>query len=166
MEREYSAVDAVFLILEKIELLEKKISVIDDNLKILNNKITKINKNNNIQSQETSKSMPMAVTTNQPSKPTDDSNSIKQNEPDKLVLGPVKVYGVIINKMREPIKDVIINLFDASNKLIKSTKTDQNGHWDVRVPSGRYNIEYTHSKFKSINKEIEIPKNTKEYEVK
>lgn len=166
MEREYSAVDAVYMILDKIEAMEKKLLAIDDNIKILNNKITKINKTTSSVVQEVQKVMPMAMTTSQPTLQENSVINNSKSEPEKLLLGPTKVYGLIINKMKEPIKDVIINIFDSNNILVKSTKTNIDGGWDVRLPPGRFNIEYIHSKFKPINKDIEVPKNVKEFEVK
>lgn len=112
--------------------------------------------------------MPTASTTAQPfQNPSLESGDLSPaKEPDRLLLGPTRVYGYIMNKMRQPVTDVVINIFDTNNKLVKSNKSNADGYWESRLPSGRFNIEYIHSKFKPINKEIEIPKNVKEYEVK
>lgn len=164
MEREFSAIDAIYHILEKIDDLGKKIQVIDDNIKILNNKVTKLNKN---VMQEPAKSMPTASATGQPIMTGLDSDvSNTPREPDRLLLGPIKIYGFIMNKMRQPVENVVINIFDNTNKLVKSNKSNSDGYWESRLPSGKFNIEYIHNKFKPVNKEIEIPKNVKEYEVK
>jgi flagellar hook assembly protein FlgD len=164
MEREFSAIDAIYQILEKINDLEKKIQVIDDNIKILNNKITKLNKN---VSQEPARAMPTASASGQPVVSSFESdNTPVAREPDKLLLGPIKIYGFIMNKMKQPVENVVINIFDNNNKLVKTNKSNTDGYWESRLPSGRYNIEYIHNKFKPVNKEIEIPKNVKEYEVK
>jgi len=163
MEREISAIDAIYQILEKIDGLDKKFQIIDDNIKILNNKITKLNKN---VSQEAPRAMPTAVAVGQPVFNPTEEDSGASREVERLVLGPVKIYGYIMNKMRQPVENVVVNIFDLNNKLIKTNKTNIDGYWESRLPTGKYNIEYIHNKFKPINKEIEVPKNVKEYEVK
>lgn len=162
MEREISAIDAIYQILEKIDYLDKKVQAIDDNVKLLNNKLTKLNKN---VTQETVRPTAVAVGMPQAQTSFDDVQQTAR-EPEKLLLGSVKTYGYLINRMREPVMDVVVNIYDSSNKLVKSNKTNNDGYWESRLPSGKFNIEYIHSKFKPINKEIEIPKNVKEYEVK
>lgn len=172
MEKEFSAIDAIYQILEKINDLEKKVQIIDDNIKILNNKITKLNKNISQEGQKNTsleghKNMPTAVAVGQPVLgSTEESSQSTSRDIDKLMLGPTKIYGYIMNKMRQPVENVIVNIFDTNNKLVKNNKTNSDGYWESRLPSGKYNIEYIHNKFKPINKEIEIPKNIKEYEVK
>jgi hypothetical protein len=39
-DREKSAVDAIYEILDKLESLEKKMTIIDSNIKLLNNKVS------------------------------------------------------------------------------------------------------------------------------
>lgn len=162
MEKEYSAIDIIYNLYEKFELFEKKLQAIDDNIKILNNKITKINKvgNNLIEQKPTSQPVnPVEVTS------TNDE-SVNIGKPEKLVLGSVKVFGYIVNRMREPVQDVVVNIFDNENKLIKSAKSNNDGYWDFRLPAGTYSMQYIHSKFKPINKNISVPNNVKEFEVK
>lgn len=161
MEREYSAIDAIYQILDKINDMDKKIQIIDDNIKILNNKVTKMNK---VSAQEVQR--PTAVAVDPINVNINTNDDIQTKEPEKLLLGTVKVYGYIINKMRQPVPDVVVNIFDNTNKLVKSNKSNNDGYWECRLPSGRFNIEYIHSKFKPINREAEIPKNVKEYEIK
>lgn len=171
MDREYSAIDAIFIILDRLDGLDKKIQMIDDNIKILNNKVAKLNRNTSqepqkVSSTDSQRHMPTAVALNQPTTNMEAEASVSLAEPEKLLLGPVKVYGYIMNKMKQPVSDVVINIFDSTNKLVKTNKSSQEGYWEVRLPTGKYNIEYIHSKFKPINKEVEIPKNVKEYEIK
>jgi len=164
MEKEFSAIDAIYQILEKIEDLDKKVQIIDDNIKILNNKVTKLNKNI---THDAPKNAPTAVALGQPViSMSEETYGSTSKEVEKLVLGPIRIYGYIMNKMRQPVENVVVNIFDINNKLVKSNKTNNEGYWESRLPSGKYNIEYIHNKFKPINKEIEIPKNIKEYEVK
>jgi len=172
MEKEFSAIDAIYLILEKIDDLDKRVQVIDDNIKILNNKITKLNKNISqdgpkVFASDGPKSIPTAVAVGQPIiGSSEEFSQLPTKEVEKLTLGPIKIYGYIMNKMRQPVENVVVNIFDINNKLVKTNKTNNDGYWDSRLPSGKYNIEYIHNKFKPINKEIEVPKNVKEYEVK
>lgn len=165
MEKEFSAIEAIYKILERIDELGKKVQIIDDNIKILNNKLTKLNKN---MVSESPRQLPIATTTAQPSSASDQiiDDQITIKEPEKLLLGPIKIYGFIMNKMRQPVDGVIVNIFDSNNKLVKANKTNIDGYWESRITHGNYNIEYIHSKFKPVNKEVSVPKNVKEYEVK
>jgi hypothetical protein len=162
MEKEISAIDAIYQILEKIDYLDKKVQAIDDNVKLLNNKLTKLNKN---VTQEVTRPTAVAVGMPQAQASIEEPQQ-STREPEKLLLGSVKTYGYLINRMKEPVMDVVVNIYDSSNKLVKSNKTNNDGYWESRLPSGKFNIEYIHSKFKPINKEIEVPKNVKEYEVR
>lgn len=165
MEKEFSAIEAIYKILEKIDDLGKKVQIIDDNIKILNNKVTKLNKNI---SNESTKQLPVATTTAQPNFSSDQmiDEQISIKEPEKLLLGPIKIFGYIMNKLRQPVDGVIVNIYDSNNKLVKANKTNIDGYWESRITHGAYNIEYIHSKFKPVNKEVSVPKNVREYEVK
>lgn len=161
MEKEYSAIDIIYNLYEKFESFEKKLQAIDDNIKILNNKITKINKVGNQLAEHKPTATPVSPVVQE-----DPDQDIKVGKPEKLVLGSIKVFGYIVNRMREPVQDVIVNIFDNENKLIKSAKSNNDGYWDFRLPAGTYSMQYIHSKFKPINKNISIPNNVKEFEVK
>ena len=92
-------------------------------------------------------------------------NRVSQQKVGKLVIGSVKVFGNIVNKAEEPILDVEIRVYDESSELIKDLKTDVNGYWEVRLPAGRYGVEYLHKNFKPVNKTIKFDKEVKTFEV-
>lgn len=92
-------------------------------------------------------------------------NRVSQQKVEKLVLGATKVYGNIVNKSKEPISGVMVKVYNESSELIKDLETDVNGHWAVRLPAGRYGIEYLHKNFKPINKTIKFDKDNKSFEV-
>lgn len=155
---ELSAIDAIFEILENIFTLDKRMSVIEDNIKILNNKISKINKNivastENIQMPERSLSQV-------------DLQAPTPLEPERLVLGNIKVYGYIVNRERKPIDTVSVNIYDTNSRLIKNMLTDINGYWECRLPPGSYGVEYIHKKFKPINKVVKLEDGIKSFEVR
>ena len=91
-----------------------------------------------------------------------DRNSSRSS---KLVLGSIKTYGYIVNKKKEPIAGVFVKIFDSRDDEIRSIKTDKNGYWEARLPSGKYLVRYQHKNFKEIRKVIEIEKGLKELEV-
>ena len=155
--REQSAVDAIYEILDRLDLLDRKMEIIDANVKLLSNKISK----NSRAAGSSRAAIPQSVAAAQPQ-----SVAAVKKEPDRLVLGKIKVSGYIVNKSKMPIDDVSVNVYDDKNKLIKNTKTDNNGYWNVRLPSGKYGVEYIHKKFKPINKVIELNDNITEYEVR
>jgi hypothetical protein len=155
--KEQSAIDTIYTLLEKIELLDKRVQVIDDNVKILSNKVSKLNKNAAVAAVTAPSSFGKSFT---------DLSPKKQQKVEKLVLGNVKTYGYIVNKVKVPIEDVVVNVYDASNKLIKNSKTNAEGYWEVRLPSGKYGVEYIHKRFKPINRVIELSDELREYEVR
>ena len=81
-------------------------------------------------------------------------------------MGNVKVYGYIVNKARRPIEGVVVNVYDEESELIKNILTNNDGYWEVRLPSGDYGVEYIHNKFRPINRTIKVPGDSKEYEVR
>ena len=157
MTKKISAVDAIYSILEKVELLDKRISVIDSNLKILSNKVSKLN--SNVASVAAAPLTPHEKESIQPS-------PVRQQKVGKLVLGNCRMYGYIVSKAKMPISGVEVNIFDDSSDLVKSMSTDENGYWEVRLPPGRYGVEYIHKKFKPINRTISLSSDDKSFEVR
>lgn len=150
--REKSAIDAIYSIEEKLNSFAKRFQVIEDNLKLINNKLLKLSK--------ASTPLPPVKVDHTP------EPSLRQQKVEKLLLGNVKLFGFIVNKSTEPIPDVTVNVFDSNSQLVKTVKTDGNGYWEVRLPSGKFGVEYIHKKFKPVNKTVELLDGTKEFEVR
>ena len=138
---------------EKINKIEKKLKSLDDKLSLALNKLDKLGKQR-----------PSAVTT--PVKIDRAEPQVSQQKVEKLLLGSVKVFGNIVNKSMQPLSGVQVKMYDNSSELIKDVKSDDNGYWEVRLPHGRYGVEYIHKNFKPVNKTIEIDKKDKIYEVR
>jgi hypothetical protein len=164
MSKEVSAIEAIYLILDSIEDLKKQVNLIDQSIKILNNKVYNINSSIDKLSIPTEKTAANKIPKKssfsaQPSVPEEESES------SGLVLGKVKVYGYIVNADRVPIVGVQIIVSSGSNK-IRDLKTNRDGYWEARLPSGSFSVEYRHKNFKPISKEISIPNNVTVYEVR
>jgi len=153
--KEQSAIDAIYTILDRLDLLDKRVQVIDDNIKILSNKVSKLNKNAAVAAV-----IPPIVKDNIQPQP------IRQQKVQKLVLGNIRLHGYIVNKSKVPISDVIVNVYNDSNEKVKNLNSDANGHWEVRLPAGRFGVEYIHKKFKPINRTVELEEGQNEYEVR
>jgi hypothetical protein len=149
--REQSAIDSIYGMENTLEELLKRIQVMEDNLKLLNNKFSKLSKPN---------PLPPVKSDSSPTPPP------RQQKVEKLVLGNIKLFGYIVNKSKAPIPDVAVNIYDISNQLVKNTRTNDDGLWEVRLPSGKFGVEYIHKKFKPVNKTVELVDGTKEYEVR
>ena len=76
------------------------------------------------------------------------------------------MHGYIVNKAKVPILNVVVNVYDNNNKLVKNAKTNNDGYWEVRLPSGKYGVEYIHKKFKPINRVVELAEDIVDYEVR
>ena len=139
-----SAIDEIFKISENLESVTNSIKILEKNIKSLNSKFIILTKK--IDSIEES--------------------SQKQEETnDKLVLGSVKTYGYIANKDRVPIPNIKVSIFDNNEDRIRNIKTNSDGYWEARLPSGNYKIIYSHEKFNDIVKDISIPKGSINFRV-
>jgi len=154
--KEQSAIDSIYTILEKIELLDRRVQIIDDNIKILSNKVSKVGKN----------VAAAAVSSSPIVKDNIHDPPARQQKVEKLILGNIKTHGYIVNKAKNPLENVIVNIYDGSNQLIKNTKTNNDGHWEVRLPPGKYGVEYIHKKFKPINRVVNLADGIREFEVR
>ena len=165
-KKEHSAVDAIYIILEEIKELKNKIELVDSNLKELSNKIyvlnSRVSKLKNIKDTSenlTSDKLPAA----QPVENNYTSN-VKVQENSGLFLGKIKLYGYIKNTEKIPIGGVRVELFKEGEK-IRELKTNKDGYWEVRFPSGQYKVTYTLRGYKPVSKIINLLDNIKEYEV-
>lgn len=160
--RAESALDAVFEILEEVKELRKEVSILDANLKLANNKIAKLQKS--LQASITDASIPKisnpAISSN-PAEVIDKSG--KQGE---WIGGKIRTYGRIVNRNKKPIVDVLVKIYNEKGDVIKTRQTDYEGYWEVRLPSGKYGVEYIHKGFKNINLVIELDDSMNSFEVK
>ncbi len=150
-EKEHSAIDSIYHMESMLEEMMNRLKVVEDNLKLLNNKVGKLNKPTPLPPVKVDHSPPPAS---------------RQQKVENLVLGNIKLYGYIVNKAKMPIPDVVVNVYDSSSKLIKNIRTDGDGYWEVRLPSGKFGVEYIHKRFKPVNKTVELTNDTKEFEVR
>lgn len=149
--REQSAIDSIYQIEESLKELLKRFQVVEDNVKLLNNKVSKLSKPN---------PLPLVKSDSSP------APVASQQKVDKLVLGNIKLFGYIVNKAKQPLPSVVVNVYDANSKLIKNLQTNSDGYWEVRLPAGKFGIEYIHKKFKPVNKTVSLEDGTKEVEVR
>lgn len=132
--KEKSAIDAIYEILDKLEEFNNKLTLIDNNIKLLNNKVNKLN------SDQVSKrgpstqqaTVPRAVVPSASSKPHIDEKEERT----------VKVFGRIKNKTKKPIKGIDVKIYNRVGENFKTRTTDKNGYWEARIPLGEYGIEY------------------------
>lgn len=146
--REKSAIDIIYDLEEKIKDLEKKLKSSEGKIDLILAKVDKL-----------SKPTPVVKIDSQ-------QQNVSQQKVQKLLLGAIKVFGYVINKNKQPIVGVQVRLYDESNELVKDLKTNDDGYWEVRLPAGRYGVEYLHKNFKPVNKTIEFSKEDKFYEVR
>ena len=149
--REQSAIDSIYGMENTLDELLRRVQVMEDNLKLLNNKFSKLSK---------STPFPPVKNDSSPEPPQ------RQQKVENLLLGNIRLFGYIVNKGKVPIPNVAVNVYDSNNKLVKNVKTNTDGHWEVRLPSGKFGVEYIHKKFKPVNKTVELVDGTKECEVR
>jgi hypothetical protein len=165
-----TAIEVIYSLEEKIDFLISKMEIVEKNVTNLNNKVyvlnSKINNsgisapthNNDYTSHGSdvivgqSQGNPSAVAPGQ--------------EDTTFVSGKVKVYGNILNQEKKPLSEVYVRVFNSQSKVIKEASTDASGYWECRLPPGRFGVEYTHKKFKPINRNITVPSDVSSFEVK
>lgn len=141
-DRDQSAIDAIYELLDEVRELRKEVKIIDGNIKLLNNKFSKI---------ASAPAQTSAPTAQGIAKPTAAPPPPQKAES----IHTVKLFGRIKNQARKPIKGVYIKVYDPAGNVIKSRETDSEGYWEARVAIGQYVVEMnaTH-----INKNF-LPKN-------
>jgi hypothetical protein len=175
-EQEKTALEIILELPSILRKLENKIDVLDTNLKILNTKLNKIKTAEpqitpsaqqpleiKKEQEEAQVQRPMAM----PGIAIDKQGALPQQRQlaNKLILGSIKVFSRIKTASGKPVDGMTINIFDRENDLIRNLITDKDGYWECKLPSGKYSIEMIHPKLKTINKEFELLKDVKTYEV-
>ena len=153
-----SAIDIIYKINSRLDKFDKRFTAIESQIKILNSKLEKALKPRDLENKTEVSGMPSA-------KPPV-ANAKNSGKVEKLVLGSIKTFGYIVNKNKEPIRGVEVNIYDGDNDIIKKIITNDDGHWSARLPSSKFGVEYIHKKFKPINRTILIPENITEFEVR
>lgn len=168
-EKAKSAIDEIFLIAEKLDMIQKQLTVVDNNIKLLNNKVSKLSKRT-----DEAPSPGLSASAPRVNGPSASASSIaKSNEmparTNELVIGDIKLFGYIQNKTQNPIKGVNITIYDSNGVVVKEKVSNNDGFWSVRLPPGKYGVEYNHQfgkrKFKPINRTVELTEQMKELEV-
>ena len=159
-EKAKSAIDEIFLISQKLDTIENYLTQIDNNIKLLNNKVSKLSKRvDGVKASAPTASAPVAS-----AKP-----SVVPARSKDLIIGDIKLFGYIVSKKKAPIKGVNIIIYNTDGDIIKEKISNNDGYWSVRLPSGKYGVEYNHQfgkrKFKPINRTVELLERTREYEV-
>jgi len=158
-ERAKSAVDVIYNLEKLVKKIDMRLNVIDGNIKLLNNKILKLQKAVNILSDT-----PKTTNENVSGMPSD--AIIKSGKKsDLFVTGPIKTFGRIRTKERKPISDVEVFIYNENGDVIKTRRTDSEGYWEVRLPVGKFGVEYKRKGFKSVNLTIRLLDTMNEFEV-
>lgn len=159
MGKEETAIDKIYKIEEDIGYIKQYLQLLDNNLKLLNNKLSKIA--NLLENQPIPKSAQRITAT-----PGTPPPPVERRESEGLTLGKIKTFGVICNSAKQPIPNVDVQVYNENNEIIKRRKTDNNGYWEVRLPPGKYGVEYNQEGFKPINMVILLDKTMNSFEVK
>jgi hypothetical protein len=164
--REKSAIDVIYELSESVATIDKRLSVMDSNIKLLNNKLSKMSKEIfAISEAGPAPSKTKAVATAEPS--VSHSKKIgKSTEPKKLVLGNISLYGYIVDPSKVPIIDAVINVIDADGDVIKDSRTNGDGFWSVRLPSGKYEVLYKMQGYKPTSRIVSLKDGVEKYEVR
>lgn len=159
-KKEYSAIDAIYHLHEKLDTIQKQLNLMDQNIKELNNKVYVLN--NRVATKE---DIPQQSTTPRATAAAVEPVIQNNNKNNDLVLGKIRVYGYIVNASKQPIVGVKVGLYNSGGK-IRDIKSNKDGYWEARLPSGEYQLSLEHKKFKAIQKSFNLPEGITEYEVR
>tara|TARA_R110002020_G_scaffold50716_9_gene143332 strand:+ start:26354 stop:26824 length:471 start_codon:yes stop_codon:yes gene_type:complete len=153
-KREQSAIDAIYDLVNAVETIDKRLTVIDSNIKLLNNKVAKLTKS--------------LSTKNFPSTTIENSTgrSVGSDKENSLVLGNTTAFGYIVDQDKKPIAGAYVDVINGAGKVIKDITTDKNGYWSVRLPHGKYEVQYKMKGFKTTSRIMDIKKGDNKYEVR
>ena len=179
-ESEKSGLDLINELIEIVNLLSKKVDVIDQNIKKIANsaKVSELmNKASemNLSGWNKPKASVQAVNPAEQAKgmrfnlePQDASKlKDKVNKPP-IIMTRGKVITYINNKPIH-LPGITIKIYDKKNTLVKETKTNGGGEWRAGLSAGKFVMEIT-GKYKGnemapVNKVFEVPEGASEYEV-
>jgi hypothetical protein len=172
-DQEKTALEIILELPSILKKIENKIDVLDTNLKILNSKLNKMKAEPQSLPPSISQSSDKEASEEVVLKPMATPGNIDRSaaatsaprESAKLILGSVKVFSRVKTSSGKPVDGMTINIFDRSNDLVRNLLTDKDGYWECKLPHGKYSVEMIHPKIKTINKEFEISKEMKSYEV-
>lgn len=142
------AVDLLQKILDKVEVMEKRIDVIDRNVKqLMNSKVIQ-------------KKPVVAVS------PKEDDDLFNFKDIGSVSRKKtIKTYGYTKKSGGIPIENVIVTVWNEKNDEVLKRTTNKNGYWEGRLGQGTYSIEYKKDGFTAVNKVFEIKKDMEECEV-
>lgn len=161
MSKEQTAIDKIYQMEEDIAYIKQYVQLIDNNLKLLNNKLAKISE---ALENQPAPQAPTKITATPGTPPPPPQQQRKDSE--RLVLGKIKAFGYIVNKSKQPIPGVDIQVYDENNEVVKRRKTDKDGYWEVRLPPGKYGVEYRQEGYRPINRTIILDRTMKSFEVR
>ena len=119
-----SGIEMLEEILEKVNLLSKRLEITEQNMKEI---LNRLNQNKSIV-KETTQERP-TITSTVPA-PTEEQ-----------LPATTKVLGKLKNKEDKMLAGVLVKIFNAG-KMIKETKTNRAGEWMCFLPPGHYKAEY------------------------
>jgi hypothetical protein len=124
-----SGIEMIESLYRKVDLLERRFEVIEQNTKEILNRVNGFEK---------------PKQPNDINKPTIASltPTISEQKPKLSSKNNVKVIGKIKNKEGKAICSVNIKIFNEQNQIIKETRTNKAGEWMCFLPPGKYGAEY------------------------
>jgi|GEM_PF-3342501 len=84
-----------------------------------------------------------------------DFRFIEQVESGQFIRGVVKE-----RTTEKPIANVSVRAYDKANNLIGLTYTEENGHFNIRVPEGFYTLQFDSGGYSTVTVEATVNKNT------
>ncbi len=177
---EKSGMEILEELLFKIDILTKKVDVMEQNIKKIANSTKLTELLDKAQENKVAGWTKPVLKTEEPKMrfkfESSDATKMKQNAPLVPKARPAKVAMVkgkmvtLIENQSVPLSDITVKVFDGKDKLVKETKTNRAGQWMAQLAPGKYVAEIT-GKYKGQelipqNKVFEVPNGVEEYEVK
>jgi hypothetical protein len=121
-----SGIEMLEEILEKVNLLSKRLEITEQNMKEI---LNRLNQNKSIVKETTQEKPTITSTVPVPT--------------EAQLPATTKVLGKLKNKEEKMLAGVLVKIFNSGNKMIKETKTNRAGEWMCFLPPGHYKAEYS-----------------------
>jgi hypothetical protein len=127
-----SGIEMIENLCRKVELLNKRFEIIEQNTKELLNRANGFTKP--VPQQDVSKP---SIASTAPVPQIAEEQPKEQKAPNSI-----KVMGKIKNKEGKSVSGVNVKIFNSNNQVVKETKTNRAGDWMCFLPPGKYGAEY------------------------
>lgn len=170
---EKSGIDLLQELIQKIDILSKKVDVLDQNVKKMINlqrPVGQIKKANAETVSGVKAEIQKTKANIEKVRFGFDRSGAKDSNPKPIVTMVRGKMATELDGKEVPLIDISVKIYNDKDQLVKETRTNRAGHWMSQLPPGKYVAlfegEYNGSQLVPQNRNFEVPFGADEIEVK